>query len=28
MIDGGRAAIKRVLGDRVVVEADLLIDGH
>jgi starch synthase (maltosyl-transferring) len=27
-IDGGRFAIKRVLGDRVHVEADCLADGH
>jgi starch synthase (maltosyl-transferring) len=27
-IDGGRHPIKRVVGDRVVVEADLLVDGH
>ena len=28
MIDGGAYAVKRVLGDRVRVEADLLADGH
>ena len=27
-LDGGRTAIKRVVGDRVRVEADLLADGH
>jgi starch synthase (maltosyl-transferring) len=27
-VDGGRYPVKRVLGDRVTVEADLLIDGH
>ena len=27
-VDGGRYAAKRVLGDRMVVEADLLVDGH
>jgi starch synthase (maltosyl-transferring) len=28
MVDGGGVPIKRTLGDRVVVEADLLADGH
>ena len=27
-IDGGRFAVKRVLGDRVRVEADIVADGH
>ena len=27
-IDGGRYAVKRIVGDRVVVEADLITDGH
>ena len=27
-VDGGRFAVKRVAGDRVVVEADVLADGH
>lgn len=27
-IDGGRYAVKRVLGDTIVVEADLFADGH
>jgi starch synthase (maltosyl-transferring) len=27
-IDGGRFAIKRVVGDTVVVEADVFTDGH
>ena len=27
-IDGGRFAIKRIIGDRVVVEADIFADGH
>ena len=27
-VDGGRYPVKRVIGDRVTVEADLLIDGH
>ena len=27
-IDGGRFAIKRVVGERVVVEADIFADGH
>ncbi len=27
-LDGGRYPIKRVLGDRVIVEADLFADGH
>jgi starch synthase (maltosyl-transferring) len=27
-LDGGRHPIKRVLGDRIVVNADLLVDGH
>lgn len=27
-IDGGRFPIKRVVGDRVLVEADLFVDGH
>jgi starch synthase (maltosyl-transferring) len=27
-LDGGRTAIKRVVGDRVRVETDLLVDGH
>ncbi len=27
-IDGGRFAIKRIVGDRVVVEADVFTDGH
>ncbi|MGH8609909.1 MAG: alpha-1,4-glucan--maltose-1-phosphate maltosyltransferase [Gammaproteobacteria bacterium] len=27
-IDGGRFAIKRTLGDRVIVEADVFADGH
>jgi starch synthase (maltosyl-transferring) len=28
MVDGGRYAIKRVLGEKVVVEADIFADGH
>src|SRR5690349_13307961 len=27
-IDGGRHPVKRVVGDRVVVEADIFADGH
>ena len=27
-IDGGRFAIKRVVGERVVIEADIFVDGH
>ena len=27
-IDGGRYPVKRVVGDRLVIEADLLVDGH
>src|SRR3954452_23437685 len=27
-VDDGKHPIKRVIGDRLVVEADLLIDGH
>ena len=27
-VDGGRFAAKRVVGDRVVVEADCFADGH
>ena len=27
-LDGGRYAIKRVIGDRLTVEADLIADGH
>ena len=27
-VDGGRFAVKRVVGDRVVVEADCFGDGH
>ena len=27
-IDGGRSPVKRIVGDRVIVEADLLADGH
>ncbi len=27
-IDGGRYPIKRIVGDRLVVEADLVTDGH
>ena len=27
-IDGGRFPIKRVIGERVVVEADIFADGH
>lgn len=27
-VDGGRFAVKRVLGEQLVVEADLLVDGH
>lgn len=27
-VDGGRFAVKRVVGDRVVVEADVFADGH
>jgi starch synthase (maltosyl-transferring) len=27
-VDGGRFAVKRVVGDRVVVEADVFMDGH
>jgi starch synthase (maltosyl-transferring) len=27
-VDGGRYAVKRVVGDRVVVEADVFADGH
>ncbi|MBX3192592.1 MAG: alpha-1,4-glucan--maltose-1-phosphate maltosyltransferase [Labilithrix sp.] len=27
-VDGGRYAVKRVIGDRVVVECDLVADGH
>ena len=27
-IDGGRFPIKRIIGDRVVVEADVFADGH
>ncbi|HTQ39107.1 MAG TPA: alpha-1,4-glucan--maltose-1-phosphate maltosyltransferase [Pirellulales bacterium] len=28
MVDGGRFAIKRIVGDEVVVEADVFADGH
>ena len=28
LVDGGRFPIKRVAGDRVVVEADAFADGH
>src|SRR3989337_797045 len=28
MVDGGRFAIKRVQGERVIVEADIFADGH
>ena len=27
-VDGGRHAVKRTVGERVVVEADLVADGH
>ena len=27
-VDGGRFAVKRVRGDEVVVEADIICDGH
>lgn len=27
-IDGGRFPVKRIIGDKVVVEADILADGH
>ncbi len=27
-VDGGRFAVKRVVGDEVVVEADCFADGH
>ena len=27
-VDGGRFAVKRVLGDDVIVEADCFTDGH
>src|SRR5215471_1268010 len=27
-VDGGRFAIKRIVGDEVVVEADIFADGH
>src|SRR5581483_11231370 len=27
-VDGGRFALKRIVGDRIAVEADLLVDGH
>jgi len=27
-LDGGRFSIKRIIGDRIVVEADIFADGH